>query len=109
MSEELESTVQMTAERVAEAPGLGVDAETRRPRSRIVDRVRAAGWPLPALLALLVLTGLLYLWGLSRSGWANSYYSAAAQAAGVVGRRGSSAPSTRRTSSPWTRRPAPCG
>jgi 4-amino-4-deoxy-L-arabinose transferase-like glycosyltransferase len=48
-----------------------------------VQRVRAAGWPLLALLALLVLTGLLYLWGLSRSGWANSYYSAAAQAAGT--------------------------
>ena len=35
-----------------------------------------------ALAALLGGTALLYLWGLSRNGWANSYYSAAAQAAG---------------------------
>ena len=34
----------------------------------------------PALLALLVATGLLYLWGLGASGWANSFYSAAVQA-----------------------------
>lgn len=33
-----------------------------------------------ALGALLALTGLLYLWGLDRNGWANSYYSAAAMA-----------------------------
>src|SRR5215207_1579402 len=34
----------------------------------------------PALLALLLVTGLLYLWGLGASGWANSFYSAAVQA-----------------------------
>ena len=34
-------------------------------------------WALPALLAG---TALLYLWGLSESGWANSFYAAAAQA-----------------------------
>ena len=34
----------------------------------------------PALIALLVATGLLYLWGLGASGWANSFYSAAVQA-----------------------------
>ncbi len=34
----------------------------------------------PALLALLLATGLLYLWGLGASGWANSFYSAAVQA-----------------------------
>ncbi|MET0702752.1 MAG: glycosyltransferase family 39 protein [Mycobacterium sp.] len=33
-----------------------------------------------ALLALLAGTAVLYLWGLSVSGWANSFYSAAAQA-----------------------------
>jgi 4-amino-4-deoxy-L-arabinose transferase-like glycosyltransferase len=32
------------------------------------------------LWVLLALTGLLYLWGLDRNGWANSYYSAAAMA-----------------------------
>ena len=33
-----------------------------------------------ALFALLATTALLYLWGLDRNGWANSYYSAAAMA-----------------------------
>jgi 4-amino-4-deoxy-L-arabinose transferase-like glycosyltransferase len=37
-------------------------------------------WARPALLALLAATALLYLWGLGASGWANSFYSAAAQA-----------------------------
>jgi 4-amino-4-deoxy-L-arabinose transferase-like glycosyltransferase len=34
----------------------------------------------PALLGLLLGTALLYLWGLGASGWANSFYAAAAQA-----------------------------
>ena len=34
----------------------------------------------PALLGLLLATGLLYFWWLGASGWANSFYSAAAQA-----------------------------
>src|SRR3954452_8800528 len=33
-----------------------------------------------ALAGLLVATAVLYLWGLSESGWANSFYSAAVQA-----------------------------
>ncbi|MFJ8429850.1 ArnT family glycosyltransferase [Kitasatospora sp. NPDC094019] len=37
-------------------------------------------WVRPSLLALLAATAVLYLWGLSASGWANSFYSAAAQA-----------------------------
>ena len=37
-------------------------------------------WARPALLALLVATGLLYLVGLSHNGWANEFYAAAAQA-----------------------------
>ena len=37
-------------------------------------------WARPALLALLVATGLLYLVGLGRNGWANDFYAAAAQA-----------------------------
>jgi 4-amino-4-deoxy-L-arabinose transferase-like glycosyltransferase len=44
------------------------------PRWRSVDPARAG------LVALLVGTGVLYLWGLGESGWANSFYSAAAQA-----------------------------
>ena len=39
-----------------------------------------ASWERPALVALLVVTAVMYLWGLSASGWANSFYSAAAQA-----------------------------
>ncbi|MEV7090279.1 glycosyltransferase family 39 protein [Streptomyces sp. NPDC093085] len=37
-------------------------------------------WVRPALLALLLATGLLQLWNLSASGYANSFYSAAVQA-----------------------------
>jgi 4-amino-4-deoxy-L-arabinose transferase-like glycosyltransferase len=37
-------------------------------------------WVRPALLGLLGATGALYLWSLGESGWANAYYSAAAQA-----------------------------
>lgn len=37
-------------------------------------------WERPALLGLLALTSLLYLWGLGRNGWANSFYSAAVMA-----------------------------
>jgi 4-amino-4-deoxy-L-arabinose transferase-like glycosyltransferase len=40
-------------------------------------------WERPALLVLLLLTGALYLWDLSASGWANSFYSAAVQAGSV--------------------------
>jgi 4-amino-4-deoxy-L-arabinose transferase-like glycosyltransferase len=38
-------------------------------------------WARPSLLGLLAATAVLYLWGLSASGWANDFYSAAAQAA----------------------------
>jgi 4-amino-4-deoxy-L-arabinose transferase-like glycosyltransferase len=41
------------------------------------DRAR---WERPALLVLLGGTAVLYLWGLGASGWANSFYAAAAQA-----------------------------
>src|SRR5664280_1907700 len=37
-------------------------------------------WVRPALLVLLAATGLLYLWNLSASGYANSFYAAAVQA-----------------------------
>lgn len=61
-------------------------------RAGISERARSLGiktwcgrstdpaWVRPALLALLVGTTLLYLWGLGASGWANAYYSAAVQA-----------------------------
>jgi 4-amino-4-deoxy-L-arabinose transferase-like glycosyltransferase len=37
-------------------------------------------WVRPALIGLLALTAVLYLWNLSASGWGNSFYAAAAQA-----------------------------
>ena len=66
-------------------------ASTLRPAS-LAPRTRAAGatevgersqpgWaPRPALVALLVLTAVAYLWNLSASGYANSFYAAAVQA-----------------------------
>ena len=50
------------------------DEPPARPRGRLVERVSVVG--------LLVATGFLYLWNLSASGWANAFYSAAAQAGG---------------------------
>ena len=38
------------------------------------------GWVRPALLGLLAATGVLYLWDLAASGWANAFYTAAVQA-----------------------------
>ncbi|MEU1134753.1 glycosyltransferase family 39 protein, partial [Streptomyces sp. NPDC005900] len=43
-------------------------------------------WARPALLALLLATALLYLWNLSASGYANSFYSAAVQAGSQSGK-----------------------
>ncbi|RKS72768.1 4-amino-4-deoxy-L-arabinose transferase-like glycosyltransferase [Motilibacter peucedani] len=40
-------------------------------------------WVRPALVGLLALTAVLYLWGLGASGWANSFYAAAVQAGSV--------------------------
>ncbi|AIG78775.1 glycosyl transferase [Amycolatopsis japonica] len=37
-------------------------------------------WVRPSLAALLLATAVLYLWNLGESGWANAFYSAAAQA-----------------------------
>lgn len=48
-------------------------------RAGIADLINRT-WTRPALLVLLAASALLYLWGLGASGWANSYYSAAAQA-----------------------------
>jgi 4-amino-4-deoxy-L-arabinose transferase-like glycosyltransferase len=53
-----------------------------RPVRRHARAGRAAGpaWARPALLALLLATAVLYLAGLSRSGYANEFYAAAVQA-----------------------------
>ncbi|MDF4249070.1 glycosyltransferase family 39 protein [Streptomyces sp. WMMB303] len=73
----------------APRPGPGSDAGHRgglgeRIRSRA--RHRRAGrprWESPAFWALLAVSAVLYLYGLGSSGYANSFYSAAAQAGGT--------------------------
>ncbi|MFF7186082.1 glycosyltransferase family 39 protein [Streptomyces sp. NPDC008222] len=63
----------------APAPGAG---EPGQPLARRFLRGRPEDprWARPAFLGLLLATGLLYLYGLSASGYANSFYSAAVQA-----------------------------
>jgi 4-amino-4-deoxy-L-arabinose transferase-like glycosyltransferase len=71
----------MVADPFSEVP------EPRRPRSRgarfLLGGTDDPAWVRPSLLALLFLTGVLYIWGLGKSGWANAFYSAAAQAGSV--------------------------
>ena len=68
-------------------PQLPSDGPPPRPTERRGHQAAGAPpsrFPLPperlALAVLLVATAALYLWGLGASGWANSFYSAAAQA-----------------------------
>ncbi|MEP7090742.1 MAG: glycosyltransferase family 39 protein [Nocardioidaceae bacterium] len=71
-------------------PGRGAESPDPSDRSGLGGRISSvrswrgnpqdAPWVRPALLALLVATAALYLWDLGASGWANSFYSAAAQA-----------------------------
>ncbi|MGC4770649.1 ArnT family glycosyltransferase [Micromonospora sp. DT44] len=65
---------------------VGPPHPSTRPEEHPPPAGRAATWTRPALLALLLGTGLLYLWGLGASGWANSFYAAAAQAGSVSGK-----------------------
>ncbi|MDR7002120.1 glycosyltransferase family 39 protein [Neobacillus niacini] len=44
------------------------------------DQPGSPPWERPALMTLLVLTAIAYIWGLGQSGWSNSFYSAAVQA-----------------------------
>ncbi len=53
---------------------------TSRARRFVRGRDDDPGWVRPALLGLLAATGLLYLWDLAASGWANAFYAAAVQA-----------------------------
>ncbi len=88
----------MTAVTSGASPRAGGSA-TRSPRKEAVTSgaspraARASGeaavtppaparpaWHRPALAVLLLGTAVLYLWGLGASGWANAFYSAAAQA-----------------------------
>jgi 4-amino-4-deoxy-L-arabinose transferase-like glycosyltransferase len=51
------------------------------PERHLVDtRAWQPSWARPSFVALLLLTLVLYVWGLDRNGWANAYYAAAVQA-----------------------------
>lgn len=66
-----------TTSRTAEDPARGRE----NPFARLMFGDGAQPrWARPALAALLAATAVLYLWGLGSQGWANEYYSAAAQA-----------------------------
>ena len=67
-----------TATDIDEAPAL----RDRRwsLRGGLRGRQGEPAWVRPALLAVLALTAVLYLWDLGASGWANSFYAAAVQA-----------------------------
>jgi 4-amino-4-deoxy-L-arabinose transferase-like glycosyltransferase len=59
-------------------------ARPAQPQGRLRRLVRGPAadpqWARPALFGLLALTALLYLWDLSRNGYANDFYAAAVQA-----------------------------
>jgi 4-amino-4-deoxy-L-arabinose transferase-like glycosyltransferase len=57
--------------------GLG---RSMRGRHFALVRVRYPDWARPSFVALLLITLVLYVWGLDRNGWANAYYAAAVQA-----------------------------
>jgi 4-amino-4-deoxy-L-arabinose transferase-like glycosyltransferase len=56
------------------------DVRTSRARRLVRGRQDDPRWVRPSLLGLLTATGLLYLWDLAASGWANAFYAAAVQA-----------------------------
>ena len=60
----------------AAAPGRGAGRAQRLWRGSPAD----PAWARPALIGLLVATAAFYLYNLTASGWANSFYSAAVQA-----------------------------
>jgi 4-amino-4-deoxy-L-arabinose transferase-like glycosyltransferase len=72
--------------RAVSAPSGPVPRPARAPGPRswgtrlVRGRPRDPAWARPALLGLLVATAVLYLAGLSRSGYANEFYAAAVQA-----------------------------
>lgn len=63
-------------------PPLRPEPQIEESRTDEVPAERAGNppWVRPAFWTLIAGTALLYLWGLGASGWANSFYSAAAQA-----------------------------
>ena len=90
----------MTFDRAPAAPGASTNADTTGPERGLPSPAAADGrpgspsrvarlwrggaddpsWARPAFLGLLLATAVLYFWGLTANGYANSFYSAAAQA-----------------------------
>jgi 4-amino-4-deoxy-L-arabinose transferase-like glycosyltransferase len=66
----------------AQSPAEPTPAAVRASRARRLVRGREDDprWVRPSLLGLLAATGLLHLWDLAASGWANAFYAAAVQA-----------------------------
>ncbi|MFJ8688857.1 glycosyltransferase family 39 protein [Micromonospora wenchangensis] len=87
-TESLLTTPATPPDDTATAPASGPPAAAAAPPARSASPLpdgdpaarRDPRWVRPALAVLLLGTGLLYLWGLGESGWANSFYSAAVQA-----------------------------
>jgi 4-amino-4-deoxy-L-arabinose transferase-like glycosyltransferase len=71
------SATVVTARDYAGPPGRGLPS---RLRGLWRGPSRDPAWARPALLALLAVTGLVYLFNLSRNGYANDFYAAAVQA-----------------------------
>ncbi len=71
----------------ASTPPPARDSGSARARARVRTALRGPetdpAWARPGLLALLVVTGVAYLYNLTAGGWANSFYSAAVQAGSV--------------------------
>ncbi|WP_433319246.1 ArnT family glycosyltransferase [Micromonospora sp. CA-269861] len=65
------------------APAAPEPPTVARPDEHSPPTRRSPAWARPALAILLLATGVLYLWGLGASGWANSFYAAAVQAGSV--------------------------
>jgi hypothetical protein len=76
---------------------LVVAAATTYPRA-VPANIGALVWKRLSFVALLTLTGALYLWGLDRSGWTNAYWGQIHNfiAGGLRGRNGSSS-----ATEPW--------
>jgi 4-amino-4-deoxy-L-arabinose transferase-like glycosyltransferase len=74
------SVITLPEPSVSEAASPAAAAGRSRLATLVRGRTTDPAWVRPSLLALLTLTGALYLWGLGASGWANSFYSAAVQA-----------------------------
>ena len=99
----------MSATTVTLEPARRSSAPPGRLRRLVRGPAADPQWARPALFGLLALTALLYLWDLSRNGYANDFYAAAVQAGTKSWKAASSARSTPPTSSPWTRPPRRCG